>query len=208
MFGFDGDMKTIRIPVRFVGSGMVLADGRPLPPISDGASGELRLYDYAVADGDIKRECQAGVAIPMLESGTSVYFRVMTHRIPAERWKEIEQKKRLAETPEGLCAEVHLKEELKLCLRGSKTPTLYGCKCTIPCLDNKEAISLNHAYTLISSHFETERASHTGNVFKHGWWYDGQQKQWVQLDELRTITQSRRQSDGRTGDHLESMARL
>lgn len=196
MFGFDRDMKTIRIPVVFTGGRMVLSDGRPLPPIRDGACGELRLYEYAVEDGDIKKECQGGATIPLLESGASVFFSVMSHKIPAELWKEAQQKNSFVDGPEGLCVEVQLKEPLKLRLRGSKTSTLCPCKCTIPCLENKEANSLNHAYTLLSSHFEAERISHAGNVFQLGWWYDGKQKRWVHLDELRMILQSRSQGDG------------
>ncbi len=198
VLGFDRDTKTIRIPVTFRGGWITLPDGRSLPKIRDGSFGELLLDDYAVEDRDLVKEFQSQATIPMLSAGESVFFTMQVHQMPSELRKEAEQEKYFVDGPEGPCVQVRLDDVLKLRLRGSKTPALCGCKCKIPCLGDKEAVSLNHAYTLISTHFETKRISHAGNVFQLGWWHDPERKQWVQLDELRTIRQSQRASNERT----------
>jgi len=117
--------------------------------------------------------------------------------MPSELWRASEQRKHFKEGPEGPCVEVQLQEVLKLRLRGSKTPALCACKCKIPCLEDTEAVSLNHAYTLISSHFETKRISHSGNVFQLGWWHNEKQKKWISLDDLRTARQAEHEANGR-----------
>ncbi|MCX5643219.1 MAG: hypothetical protein NTZ17_00820 [Phycisphaerae bacterium] len=156
-----------------------------MPKIRDGCCGELLLNDYAVEDRGFVKEFQSETTIPLLNAGQSVFFTVQVHQIPSELREQAEQKECFVDGPGGPYVQVRLEEALKLRLRGSKTPALYGCKCKIPCLGDKEAVSLNHAYTLISTHFETKRISHSGNVFQLGWWFDEGQKRWVQLDDLR-----------------------
>lgn len=53
----------------------------------------------------------------------------------------------------------------------------------LPCLEDAKAMSLNHAYTLISSHFKTNRISHSGNVFLRGHWHDKSSK-WKSWDSI------------------------
>jgi hypothetical protein len=53
----------------------------------------------------------------------------------------------------------------------------------IPALQ-KEATSLNHAFTLVSETYETLRMSHTGNVFQRGYVEVGN-KRWKSLEDLR-----------------------
>ena len=61
-------------------------------------------------------------------------------------------------------AEVVLLEPLLISVDGSERAKLNDCSCGIFLLD-KEATSVNHAFTLLSEEFETDRMSHTGNVF-------------------------------------------
>ena len=83
---------------------------------------------------------------------------------------------------EGWCAEIVLKEEQRICLRGAKKAILESCHCSIDGL-NREAHSLNEAYSLVSTEYEPERRSHTGSVFQKGLYLDG--KVWLQLDIRR-----------------------
>lgn len=189
MRGLDRYTKTIRIPVRLSNGGIQLLDGQPLPKIRDKAFGELLLNEDAVEDEKFIKEYQTEATVHVLNAEQSVFFTVHAHQMPSESWKEAKQKGCFVEGPEGPVVEVQLQEELHLRLRGTKPPVLCGCKCKVPCLENTEAVSLNHAYTLISAYFETKRISHSGNVFQLGWWYDEQQKRWVQLDDLRTARQ-------------------
>jgi hypothetical protein len=195
VLGFDRDTKIVRIPVTFTDAGMLMLDGRSLPKIREGSRGELLLNEYAVEDRELVKGFQFQATIPMLSAGQSVFFTVQAHQVPSELWKQAKQERHLVDGPEGPCVQVRLEDVLKLRLRGSKTPALCGCKCKIPCLGDKVAVSLNHAYTLISSHFEKDRISHSGNVFRLGWWYDEKQKRWVSLDELRTTIQGQREDE-------------
>jgi hypothetical protein len=63
---------------------------------------------------------------------------------------------------------------------------LAGCRCSVPSL-NMEARSLNHAYTLLSGRIETDRISHTGNVFQLAYYYSECDASWHLLDRLRSL---------------------
>ena len=68
-------------------------------------------------------------------------------------------------TNEGSFVSVKLIDALQLQLRGTKLGNLRPAKCRIDSID-KEAVSLNHAYRLISESFEPWRIAHSGNVFQ------------------------------------------
>ena len=61
--------------------------------------------------------------------------------------------------------EIIAQHELSLTFTGFKKAKLNNCQIKIPFL-KENATSVNHAYSLISAHFEKHRKSHTGNVFK------------------------------------------
>jgi hypothetical protein len=81
-------------------------------------------------------------------------------------------------------AEVVLGEPLILRIKGEKKPFLEECKCQIRVLKT-EARSLNHAVTLLSTRFEPNRISHTGNVFTRVFYRCTESKDWRSLNELR-----------------------
>ncbi len=184
------DLLTVRLSVMFRDGRIMLSNGQPLPKIREGSFGELLLDERAVEDAKLAKKLQAPATILMLDSEQSVFFSMMAHMVPPGLWNEVEQKKNFVNGPEGPCVEVRLKEPLRLRLRGTKTPTLHSCKCKIPCLEDKEAVSLNHAYTLISTYFETKRISHAGNVFRLGYWRDTKTNRWTRLDVLRLVREA------------------
>lgn len=75
-----------------------------------------------------------------------------------------------------------MRTSIELHLKGDKEPSLEDCKCRIPVL-NADARSLNHAYTLLSTAFETHRISHSGNVFTHVFFRG--ETCWLSLNEAR-----------------------
>ena len=83
-----------------------------------------------------------------------------------------------------LLSEVVLLEPLFLSVDGSERAKLDDRRCGI-FLMNAEAESLNQAFTLLSQAFETERLSHTGNVFRQG--FTHQNGRWLCLDDLRLV---------------------
>lgn len=85
--------------------------------------------------------------------------------------------------------EIHPKQPLRIKLRGSKKGELEPCLCEIPSLDDLEATSINHAYTLISENFEMHRRSHTANVFDKVYFSDTNGI-WKPLEVLRERIQS------------------
>lgn len=68
---------------------------------------------------------------------------------------------------------------LWMALEGARTISLISSGVRLPNDVSKDAVrSLNHAYTRLSEHFETQRISHTGNVYEqvlyqepNGLWY-------------------------------------
>ena len=92
----------------------------------------------------------------------------------------------------GDFAEIILKEPLSMVLRGTKKSMLCSCKCQLPFL-NIEAESINHVYTLLSTHFEKSRRSHSGNVFQKI--YYSNQNGWYPLDHLRKQCEAEEEDD-------------
>lgn len=85
-----------------------------------------------------------------------------------------------------LLVRVVLLQDLRLRYRGDQKAWLDECECTITALEKslgKPAASLNHAFTLASTHFETKRRQHNANVFIRAWTHVG--GQWHRLDQLR-----------------------
>ena len=79
--------------------------------------------------------------------------------------------------------EITLNADLWLQVRGDQEARLSSCPCNISAL-NKEAESLNQAFTLISEAYETKRLSHSGNVFERVYAQD-ERGNWQNLDEFR-----------------------
>lgn len=75
--------------------------------------------------------------------------------------------------------------------RGTKPPQLVDCPCQIASL-NQQAVSLNHAFTIISTAFETKRRSHSGNVFSRVYAKAG--SMWEPLERFRERALSRQQA--------------
>ena len=130
---------------------------------------------------------QAWAVVGLLPKGDSVFLGVSTESVPPSRHKDLMPPKELGINSNYSFVEVVLDDELRLRLRGSKMPEMVACDCHIPVLENREAHSLNHAFTLISTEFEIEQLAHTGNVFERG--FAKCKNTWRSLDDLRLSTQ-------------------
>jgi len=185
----DPLMKNIIIPVVHRKGNFKLLDGREMPKIKEDAIGSLELNERDVLDLDLICELQAKSNVLMLPKGKHVYFEVSLNMIPDNLKGQLLNTKRFDIVNNYRYVEVVLDEPLMLHLRGSKTPQLLDCQCTIPSLENLKADSLNHTYTLISRHFEKKRRSHSGNVFQKGHYLDGEK--WMTLDKIRDQCQEK-----------------
>ena len=185
----DPYRRTVRIPVRISQGSVTLLDGGRLPRLKDGAIGDLVLDADTVQDSEFLRLLQAESTVEMLPSGTPVLMGVGLGVVPAEKQSKLKTSSGLRSHADYGFVEVCLTEPLRLRLRGTKDPMLEPCACRIPIVGKRNAISLNHAFTVISTEFETERKSHTGNVFERGFVKWG--KNWLSLGELRDLIRVR-----------------
>jgi hypothetical protein len=178
----DPLQKTVKIPIRIVGGKPVFFYGGELPRLKEGIIGDLVLPSYAVLDEDKLLHLEEELECAFLPKGTRLLANVRREMKSAYLLTRDNEEDLPWGTPGGF-VELYLSEDLKMKMRGTKTPVLESCPCFIPALD-EQAISVNHAYTLISTKFEPERKSHTGNVFTKVF-SKAQNGHWRALDDLR-----------------------
>lgn len=189
----DKTAKTVRIPVR-------VKDGEIeyfyeentsfLKKIKDGTIMELIVPEYALQDKELTHKLNTEHEVFFLPKGTVLLADMNVEIVSADM-------KPFVKSPEGFIYshgfEIELLEDQRLVLRGSKRAKLFPCKCKIPLL-NEEAISLNHAYTLISQKVETSRSSHSGNVFNKIY-YSSSDERYKNLGDLRDSIEAEYESD-------------
>jgi hypothetical protein len=78
-----------------------------------------------------------------------------------------------------------LEAPLELEITGALTSRLRQCPCSSPAFGGRKVVSLNHAFTVLSERYETNRLSHTGNVFERVFYFDSAAGRWRVLGELR-----------------------
>lgn len=186
LFTPDEQEKTVKIPIQVrAGQIQFYFDG-PLPVLKEGIIGDLVVPYYAVGDRKARKLFSEERKIPLFKKGTMLYVQLRPEASDAQRFAN----HLLRPFPEGIrfyvqldhetTAEIHdqsfdtqrvfatleLQDVLYLQLRGTKAPTLSETACKIPALNNKQARSVNHAYTLLSEAIERHRISHTANVFR------------------------------------------
>ncbi len=162
--------------------------GRKLS-LKEGTVGELIVPRFAISDPKMKGDLANKKDMEIIPKDT----KLLINMVPPEKDIEETKKKYLIDTntiktsfgavSKGFLVESIVETPLILQLRGTKKARLLECKCWLPALE-KEARSLNHAYTLLSEYYEVDRLSHTGNVFTKVLFQD-KDGAWKPLDELR-----------------------
>ena len=184
--------KSLRIGVRFDGSNFVLLDCSPLPKLHKDSVCELVLRPEVIQNPKDRGQFILDEVIRILENGTAVLVGVSPHLIGDPKADGlIRDPQAVKLQTEYRFVEVLLQEDLYIRIRGDQKAKLEKCKCLIPAL-KREATSINHAFTLVSEAYETERLSHTGNVFDRAYTCVDPGG-WRTLDDLRlkAITESR-----------------
>jgi len=160
----DPSKKNVLIPIKMIKGEPHFLYGGELPKLAEGTIGDLIVPSYSVIDKQklslLELE-ETKVFIPKPET-------LMIQVSPKDKNDEKEGIERLPLKPyiQRSFVVVKLEEDLKINLRSTKKGELEDCQCSIPSLPEAEPKSLNHAYSLISQHFETHRRSHSGNVFE------------------------------------------
>jgi len=180
----DRFQKRLRIGVRFDGTSFVLLDGKPLPKLTEGSYAELVVAPESIEDENVRAHLSGQRSIQFLPEGSLILLGVSPTMIGDNPPPGLIQPERHPIPSGELFVEVQLDADLYLQLRGDQETRLSPCLCTILAL-NKEAQSLNHAFTLISEAYETKRVSHSGNVFDRGYLMFASGL-WTGLDQLRT----------------------
>jgi hypothetical protein len=176
--------KNLRIGVRFNGDKFVLLNGSPLPKLRMNAVGELVLEPDVIENWADRERFTRDDVVRMLERGSRIFLGVSPHLVgdPSAEGLLREPEQMKLKTEYWL-VEVHLEQDLRIRIRGDQEARLEKCKCMIPAL-KREASSVNHAFTLVSENYETQRLSHTGNVFERAYtWVEP--GRWRTLDEIR-----------------------
>lgn len=187
----DPYQKRLRVAVRFDGTQFVLLDGSPLPRLAPNSLCEIVFRPEALQNPDDQMRLVSEQRACLLGSGSVVMLGVGPHLVGDPKARGlICNPQELGVRTEYWLVEVRLLGDLLLRIRGDQEAKLEPCTCLISALE-REATSLNHAFTLISEAYETERLSHTGNVFERAYTPVGPTR-WQTLDELRinAITQS------------------
>lgn len=175
-------------------------------PVKDGAIGELALRTRDITDDKFKQRVTQEVVVRVLSEGTELCValsdRGASFRRSLGNWPDkifdqlppgttrIERvtlgpvKKKKTDKQLDL-KEVDGKGGLWLKVKGLERCELQGSTVLMPAgFADASAISLNHAFTLLSERYETHRLSHTGNVYER-FFYKESDDCWYPLDNLR-----------------------
>ena len=158
----------------------------PLPRMVEGALLEIHVNSYALMDVGQDRVLSEEHTEVFLPEGQTLMVRLSLERIEDPKANGLHELQ-VDFGPGYPCrfAEVRLEEDLKIHLHATKHASLWPAKCSLPALEGGTAKSLNHAYTLLSRHFETKRITHGGNVFEA--FYVCRDGRWRQLKGLRKV---------------------
>ncbi|MEI2719916.1 MAG: hypothetical protein V9E87_07190 [Gemmatimonadales bacterium] len=145
--------------------------------------GEMLITTADLADKALAERLAAPARYSMLPVGTELLVGL----------KAVTRDDHLCPTEEGPrpiwlgeLAPLWLEEPLDLEVTAALSGRLCACRCSSPALNGRHAVSLNHGFTLLSERYETDRLSHTGNVFKRVFFFDEILHRWLPLEEQRS----------------------
>ena len=203
----------VTVPVKRVGDRWEFFYGGDVP-VQEGAFGELTVSVAQITDEGFKQRVTRELMVPVLEQGTELRIALSDRELDGLRagdWPEPcppevppgttrfvrvwlgEVKRKGGEgTPtssEKVAGGLWLKfKGLERCELQSSTVILPD-GCSVP-----TAVSLNHAFTVLSERYETHRISHTGNVYSRVF-YRERNGCWYPLDDLRRGVQAGAERD-------------
>lgn len=175
----------LRIRARLVDGVWLLEDlGVPLP-LENGTLAELTVRPTDVADSTLRRALQRQAMRTLLPEGARLMSFVSTARGDPHIHRGLAVPQPPSGTNAGYVA-IRLKEPLRLVIKPPRRAYLDNCDVRIDALD-RAAGSINEAHTLISVKYETDRRSHTGNVFHRVLFEETtpQGGRWLPLERLR-----------------------
>jgi hypothetical protein len=187
--GFGGQMgndrysKRLRIGITVQGTTFLLLNGDPLPQFRAGAFAELIIDEDAIEEPKARTKFTQDRVVKIIDKDSSIFVGVSPQMVEDSMASRLNRSLTSGRYPAGYWfVEVRLRQALCIRIRGDQEAKLERCDCYISAL-NKTAVSINHAFTLVSEEFERKRQSHTGNVFERV--FTLAQDGWLRLDDLR-----------------------
>lgn len=204
--------QSIRVPVKLVDGTWEFEYGGSVP-VGDGTVGELIVPSKAIAAAKFLERVKTKASIKILDEGTELLAYVVTkddQRIPEKLksllipWNEICQsiatefidnwsagQPHFAKVTIGSPTDRHKAKfetrsgGLWLLIEGRDSVGLQSSRISLPeGITDEAAISLNHAFTLLSEVFEPWRKAHTGSVYQR-YLYQEKNGHWYPLELLR-----------------------
>lgn len=204
--------KKLRLPVRLVDGVWELEFGGTIP-LADGQRADLVVPEADVTDPRLVRQMKSRSEIKILDRGTKLRAYLATKELKDVsdeqrklllEWKNWEAdlalfaidswsggpvsffELTLGPATERQSQDLIMSEGgLWLILEGRKAKGLQSSLFELPdCISEENAISLNHAFTILSEVYEPWRKSHTGNVYDRFLYQESDEK-WYPLSFLR-----------------------
>ena len=208
---FDPDWTAkVTIPVKRVGERWEFFYGGDVP-VKEGTVADLTVNIGDLTDDKFKQRVTQEVTVRILPEGAELCVALsdrsenarkrlgnwpdkypLSLPLGTTRFERIRlgpPKKKKAELQAKLMEDVADADEnqggLWLKVKGLDHCELHGSTIRLPQgFDPVHAVSLNHAFTMLSERYETHRLSHTGNVYERIFYQD-RDGHWYPLDDLR-----------------------
>jgi hypothetical protein len=169
-----------------------------LPDLRDGATGTLRVQASSLKDDQDRRRFTGEHLEIIVPRSNLIWLKIGTDR-SAERPEFAEIFLRESQLPvpkrRWRLIPVALQDHLWLRHRGAKKPIVEGGDCALPKYLREKAGEMpevlespHQAYHTLSQIFETHRRTHGGSVYKKGYVWNPDVKDWIGLEDFRTRT--------------------
>ena len=199
-----GALEKITLPVKRVGDRGEFLYGGDIPVV-DGVQANLTISTHLITDEQFLARVNQDVRVKVLNQGTRLLIALtdkndnqslgrkwhgtVPTRLPpgTTRLEEVFLGERREHSSRTLNNKIDTDQHggLWLRIRGLNKSELISSSIVLPeGLEEQNAISLNHAFTLLSKKYETHRLSNTGNVYTHVF-YQENNSRWYPLSDLR-----------------------
>ncbi len=198
---FDADWtEKITLPVKRVGAHWEFFYGGDVP-VREGTLAELTLDARDIDNEQFKQRVMQELTVPILDEGTELLVALSGHdtngrllgfpeKMPMHvPWGTTRFAKVRLGPQRVKKAQLSLAPEMErgglwLKVKGLERCELQASTVLMPEEFEEPAVSLNHAFTLLSERYEKHRLSHTGNVYSRVFYCEGN-GHWFPLDDLR-----------------------
>lgn len=197
----------VTVPVKRVGERWEFFYGGDVP-VREGTLGELTLSSHQITDESFRKRVMQELTVKILDEGTELFVALSDRdtkgrragaspepyppNVPpgTTRFERIWLGPVKKNPDEQLLDPALERGGLWLKVKGLERCELQGSTVQMPAgFQPPVAISLNHAFTMLSQAYEKHRISNTGNVYSRVFYQD-RDKRWYPLDDLRTGVQA------------------